>query len=279
MKLGQFTIHYLDGGYTHMDGGAIFGVVPKPLWSRKIESNDKNQIPQPTHPLLIQTQDVNIIVDTGIGKGKLTDKQLRNYGVSNESRLIEDLAQHQLKPEDIDMVLMTHMHFDHATGLTDSEGHAVFPNATHYIQKDEWEEFLNPNIRSQATYWAMNQGDYQERVKLYQDAVEPYPGIKMIHTGGHSFGHSIITFESEGERAVHMADIFLTHAHLNPLWVTAYDDYPMDSISEKQHYIQQFINEETWFLYYHDPMYFAVKFNSEDGKTIESSIMREHTDQ
>lgn len=129
---------------------------------------------------------------------------------------------------------MTHLHFDHAAGLTDENGHALFENAIHYIQQDEWHEFLAPNIRSQATYWKENQGDYAERVILFKDEIEPVPGIKMIHTGGHSYGHSIITIESEGQKAVHMADIFPTIAHRNPLWVTAYDDYPMTSIQEKK---------------------------------------------
>lgn len=95
---------------------------------------------------------------------------------------------------------MTHLHFDHAAGLTDENGHALFKNATHYIQQDEWHEFLAPNIRSQATYWKENQGDYDERVILFKDEIEPVPGIKMIHTGGHSFGHCIITIESEGQK-------------------------------------------------------------------------------
>ncbi|MCU5746136.1 MBL fold metallo-hydrolase [Staphylococcus sp. SQ8-PEA] len=274
MKVGQFTINYLDGGYTHMDGGAIFGVVPKPLWSRKINANEKNQIPQPTHPILIQTKDKNIIIDTGIGNGKLTEKQLRNYGVSNESHLEDSLQDYNLTAADIDIVLMTHMHFDHATGLTNEEGEAVFPNATHYIQSDEWDEFLNPNIRSKATYWSINQGNYKDKVVEYKDEISPYPGITMKHTGGHSNGHSIITIESENDKAVHMADIFPTHAHQNSLWVTAYDDYPMDSISEKEKYIHQFIKENYWFLYYHDPKYFAVKFDSSDEKIIEDFITR-----
>ncbi|MBU5270662.1 YtnP family quorum-quenching lactonase [Staphylococcus caprae] len=273
MKLGKFTIHYLRGGNTNIDGGAMFGVVPKPLWTRKYKVNDKNQIHTPTHPIFIQTEDKNILIDTGIGNGKLSEKQQRNSGVDYESLIQEDLAQLGLTTSDIDMVLMTHLHFDHATGLTDNHGHAIFENATHFIQQDEWHEFLSPNIRSQATYWEENQGDYKQNLILFENDIEPYPGIKMIHTGGHSYGHSIITIESEGEHAVHMADIFPTTAHLNPLWVTAYDDYPMQSIREKERLIPYFMYHNYWFLFYHDENYFAVKYK-DDHKTIDTYISR-----
>ena len=274
MKLGRFTLHYLRGGNTNIDGGAMFGVVPKPLWTKKYKVNDKNQIHTPTHPILIQTSDKNILIDTGIGNGKLSDKQQRNSGVEYESLIDEDLKQLGLTTSDIDMVLMTHLHFDHASGLTDKDGHAVFDLATHFIQQDEWHEFLSPNIRSQATYWSYNQGDYKERLILFENEIEPYPGIKMKHTGGHSFGHSIITIESDNEYAVHMADILPTTAHLNPLWVTAYDDYPMQSIREKERLIPYFMHHNYWFLFYHDENYFAVKYQ-DDFKTIDTFISRQ----
>ncbi|ANZ33127.1 YtnP family quorum-quenching lactonase [Staphylococcus carnosus] len=273
MELGDFKIHYLNGGMTNMDGGTMFGAVPKPLWSRKLEPNDKNQVRMSTHPILVLTEDKNILIDTGLGNGKLTDKQKRNSGVENESFVKEELADYNLSPEDIDIVLMTHMHYDHAAGLTDNEGHAQFPNAIHYIQQDEWHEFNAPNIRSKATYWPQNQGDYKENIILFENDIEPYPGIKMQHTGGHSFGHSIITFESKGEHAVHMADILPSHAHSNPLWLTSYDDYPMQSIREKERLIPYFILNDYWFLFYHDADYFAVKFDKKD-KTIKETIKR-----
>ncbi|MBO1199605.1 MBL fold metallo-hydrolase [Staphylococcus simiae] len=274
MKIGDFTIHYLNGGNTKIDGGAMFGPVPKPLWSKKYQVNERNQIHLPTHPILIQTEQYNIIIDAGIGQHKLTDKELRNFGVDYESEIEKDLESYHLTTGDIDFVLMTHMHFDHATGLTDTEGKAVFKNAKHVIQQDEWHEFLAPNIRSKSTYWPKNIGDYDDNLILYDKTFEPIPGIKLQHTGGHSFGHSIILIESKGEKAVHMGDIFPTHAHLNPLWVTSYDDYPMQSIREKERLLPYFIYQQYWFLFYHDEQYFAVKYD-QDGKTIESFITRE----
>ncbi len=273
VKLGKYELHYLNGGMTNMDGGTMFGPVPKPLWERKIPVNDKNQVPMTTHPILIRTGEQNILIDTGLGEGKLTDKQKRNFGVENESLVAQDLKKLGLKPEDIDIVLMTHLHYDHASGLADLDGNAIFKNAVHYIQQDEWHEFLAPNLRSKATYWPMNQGDYQKRMILFEDDIEVVPGIHMYHTGGHSFGHSIITIESEGEKAVHMADIFPSHAHLNPLWVTSYDDYPMQSIREKERWLPWLIMQDYWFLYYHDAAYFAVKFDKDDH-SIKAAVER-----
>ncbi|MDQ7229290.1 helix-hairpin-helix domain-containing protein [Staphylococcus aureus] len=144
MKIGDISIHYLNGGNTKMDGGAMFGVVPKPLWSKQYNANERNQINLPTHPILIQTAQYNLIIDAGIGNGKLSEKQLRNFGVDEESHIIADLANYNLTPKDIDYVLMTHMHFDHAAGLTDQAGHAIFENAIHVVQQDEWHEFIAP---------------------------------------------------------------------------------------------------------------------------------------
>lgn len=274
MKLGRFSVHYLNGGITNIDGGAMFGVVPRALWIRKYEVNNKNQIPLPTHPILVQTDDKNVIIDTGIGFGKLTDKERRNFGAEYESHINEDLEALDMTTKDIDYVLMTHMHFDHAAGLTDNEGHAIFENAIHIIQQDEWHEFQSPNLRSKSTYWKKNNGDFQQKLLLFDREMEVLPGIKIMHTGGHSFSHSIITIESEGEKAIHMGDIFPTIAHRNPLWVTAYDDYPMQSIREKERLIPNYILDDYWFLYYHDVNYFAVKFDKQSMTDIETFISR-----
>lgn len=274
MKLGDIRIHYLNGGITHIDGGAMFGVVPKALWTKKYEVNDKNQIPLPTHPILIQSNDYNIIIDTGIGSGKLTDKERRNFGAHYESQISEDLKALDLATADIDYVLMTHLHFDHAAGLTDNEGNSIFNKAIHVIQQDEWHEFQSPNIRSKSTYWPKNNGDFKKRLLLFENEIEIVPGIKMIHTGGHSFGHAIITIESQNEKAVHMGDIFPTTAHRNPLWVTAYDDYPMQSIREKERLVPYYIHQNYWFLYYHDVNYFAVKFDKQNITEFDTFISR-----
>ncbi|TMU85962.1 MBL fold metallo-hydrolase [Bacillus sp. BHET2] len=276
LKVGDTTIHWLNGGVTHMDGGAMFGVVPKPLWSKKYAVNDLNQIELRTDPLFFQWEGKNVLIESGIGKGKLNEKQKRNYGVHEESDIEASLSSLGLTPRDIDVILMTHMHFDHACGLTeykDGELVSVFPNATIHTSQVEWEEMKNPNVRSQNTYWKENWESIESQVVTFKEEKEVLPGITMVHTGGHSDGHSIILLESDGEKFIHMADIMPTHAHKNPLWVLAYDDYPMTSIGAKEKWIGQAIDKEYWFLFYHDAVYRGIKWNR-DGEIVDK-VMRE----
>lgn len=271
LKIGNVSLIWLSGGVTNLDGGAMFGVVPKVLWSRKYSPNDKNQIELPTDPILIQVDGKNFLVESGIGKGKLTEKQLKNYGVTKESELELSLEKLGLSPDKIDYLLMTHLHFDHACGLTrleDGEYVSTFPNAKIITSQVEWDEMRNPNIRSKATYWKENWEAIETQVEPYEEHWNFGP-ITMVHTGGHSDGHSILLIEDGGEMAIHMADIMATHAHKNPLWVMAYDDYPMDSIAAKQKWIPYAIEKNAWFTFYHDAFYRAVKWGSE-GQIIDN---------
>jgi len=270
------TLYWLDGGVISLDGGAIFGVVPKPLWSRKYPANEKNQITQSTEPILIQYQDKNYLIDTGIGKDKLTEKQKRNFGVQEESRIDENLEELGLTREDIDVILMTHMHFDHASGLTHEENSifvSTFPNAVIYLTETEWDEVRHPNIRSRSTYWKQNWEAIQDQVRTFENTLEVVPGITMIHTGGHSRGHAVIKLEQKGETIMHMADIMASTAHQNPLWVMAYDDYPMDSIYAKQEWMQRAYQEHYTFIFYHDAYYRMIQWD-EDGKEILDMMKR-----
>lgn len=275
-KLADVTFTWLNGGVTHMDGGAMFGVVPKPLWSKKYPFNENNQIELRTDPILIQVDGKNILMETGIGNGKFTDKAKRNFGITQESKIVESLAELDLTCEDIDIILMTHMHFDHLSGATRWEGErlvSVFPNATYYVQEIEWEELQNPNIRSRNTYFKENWEPIVPQVKTFSERLEILPGIELVHTGGHSQGHCILMVVRDGKKAVHMADIMPTHAHQNVLWVLAYDDYPMDSIAQKQKHLLPAIEEGAYFLFYHDYKYRVLRW-SKDGKEILEAVVR-----
>jgi glyoxylase-like metal-dependent hydrolase (beta-lactamase superfamily II) len=266
LTFGKWKLTWLNGGVTHLDGGAMFGVVPKALWSKKYPVNDKNQIELRTDPILIQTEESNILIEAGLGKGKLSEKQRRNYGATEESSVEEDLQKLGLTPEDIDTIIMTHLHFDHVCGLTkwDAEKNqyvSVFSNATIYVSEVEWNEMRNPNIRSRNTYWEINWQGIEEQVKTFQDETTIINGIKMIHTGGHSDGHSIIEMTQGEESLIHMADLMPTHAHSPSLWVLAYDDYPMTSIEAKEKWIKEGVRRNAWFTFYHDAFYRAVKWN------------------
>lgn len=274
LQFGQIKLTWLSGGVTNLDGGAMFGVVPKPLWERKYECNEKNQIELRTDPILIQWDGKNILLESGMGKGKLTDKQKRNFGVVEESHLEEDLLSLGLKPEDIDIVFMTHLHFDHACGLTklvNEEYVSVFPNARIIASSIEWNEMQNPNIRSANTYWKENWQAIATQIETFDTEWNLGP-MKLIHTGGHSDGHSILVIEDGQETLIHMADLMPTHAHKPSLWVMAYDDYPMNSIKAKQDWIPYGVSKNAWFIFYHDAIYRAVKWD--DKGTITDSIKR-----
>lgn len=270
LELKNVKLYWLRGGVTHLDGGAMFGVVPKPLWSKRYPCNENNQIELRTDPILIQFDGKNILVESGLGNGKLSDKQKRNFGALEESFVEQDLAKHGLSPKDIDYILMTHLHFDHACGLTKPEEgkfSSVFPNARIIASQVEWEEMRNPNIRSRNTYWKENWESIQDQVDVFAGEWTLGP-IKMVHTGGHSDGHSILVIEDEDETVIHMADIMPTHAHANVLWVLAYDDYPMDSISVKEKWMEYGLKRNAWFTFYHDAFYRAVKW-AESGNIAE----------
>lgn len=272
MKIGELDIHWLSGGKMAFDGGAMFGVVPKALWFKKYPANEQNQIATDTDPMYFNIEGKHVLIDAGIGVNRFTEKQKRNFAVEKESFVIQDLAKLGITPLDIDYCLMTHLHFDHATGLTsiqNGELVSTFPNAKIITSSTEWEEMKKPNIRSKATYWKENWKQIEKQVTTFSKKMEVLPGVSMYHTGGHSAGHCIIEIESKGERAVHLGDIFPTHAHLNPLWVTAYDDYPMDSIFAKEMLFQKWMDGQTWFLFYHDAYYHAIQLN-ENGEMIQT---------
>lgn len=270
----NMTFTWLDGTMLNTDGGTLFGPVPRAVWGRYYPFNEKNQMPSTTDPILIQYQNKNFLIDASFSLDKATDKMKRNAGVHSEGDVIASLAEIGLTPEDIDSVMMTHMHNDHASGLTYlKDGNLIsrYPNATIYMTRAEWDDVRNPNLRTRNTYLKDNWVPIQEQVETFEGKLEIAPGIIMEHTGGHSRGHSIIRFEQKGETILHMADLLLTFVHTNPLWVGGVDDYPMDSIAAKQKLMSEALKNNYSFLFYHDPFYRVVRY-TEDGKNIEYAL-------
>ncbi len=271
LNVGRAKLTWLKGGVSYLDGGAMFGVVPKALWTRKYPVNELNQIELRTDPILIQVDNKNILVDTGLGNNKFNEKQTRNFGIREESRIEESLNEVDLTIKDIDMILMTHLHYDHANGLTkktETGYQSIYEGVPIYVSQIEWDEMKNPNIRSASTYFEMNWQSVVGQVQTFTEEFDVLPGLKMIHTGGHSNGHCIIIFEDEHEGFIHMADIMPTHAHSNSLWVLAYDDYPMTSIFKKEKWIPYGVEKDLWFTFYHDAYLRAAKLD-EKGKVKE----------
>ncbi|MEA3469915.1 MAG: MBL fold metallo-hydrolase, partial [Thermodesulfobacteriota bacterium] len=226
LVIGDFQIHWLNGGTFRLDGGTMFGAVPKVLWEKKCKADALNTIPMTNDVLLVKTPDHNIIIDTGLGN-KLTEKQLSIFQVTSPWSIVTELKELGLHRKDIDLVLLTHCDFDHAGGVVmhDAEGNEelTFSAAVHYVQKTEWEDVEHPCRRAQSTYWPENFELLKKegRLKIIDGDVEVAPGIKLRHTGGHTRGHQLIELSSDGDTAVHLGDLFPTHAHTNPLWIMA----------------------------------------------------------
>lgn len=272
-KLGKFELYWLNGGRFELDGGAMFGVVPKVLWSKKYPSDENNYIPMVTWPILIKTLKELILIETGLGN-KLTEKQKQIYRVTEEWAIPEELNKLGLTRKDINYVILTHYDFDHAGGAVmkndSNELEITFPNAKYVIQSKEWYDVLNPNIRSINTYWQINYEKLKDskNLMLIEGEKEIISGVKAVFTGGHNGGHQIVIIESEGEMAVHFGDLMPMHSHYNPLWVMAYDNYPMESINQKEKWEKFTRENNAWITFYHDPFVLAGKFN-EKGELIE----------
>lgn len=272
-KIGDFELTWLNGGRFELDGGAMFGVVPKALWQKRYPADADNCIQLLASPVLVRTPANLVVIESGIGN-KLTEKQRKIFRVREEWDVPRELEQLGIDRDAIDHVILTHYDFDHAGGVVmrDDAGSLTitFPQAKHVLQKREWDDVIAPNIRSINTYWPVNNELMRgsRLLEYVEGQVEIVPGITVIHTGGHNSGHQIVRLSSKGETAYHLADLLPTHAHFNPLWVMAYDNYPMESIALKEQWIQKGIAEQAWFTFYHDVFLCACKFD-EAGNMVQ----------
>ncbi|MBZ0157777.1 MAG: MBL fold metallo-hydrolase [Alphaproteobacteria bacterium] len=272
LALGDFELIWLDGGRFELDGGTTFGPVPKVLWGKKYPCDAENYVPISAWPVLVKTPQALVVIEAGLGN-KLTEKQKQIFRVRGEWRVPQDLASLGLRREDIDYVLLTHYDWDHSAGVVmqeEGELKLTFPRARHVVQRKEWEDVLHPNRRSGSTYWPVNSELLRQsgNLELVDGAEEVVDGIRVLLSGGHTRGHQIITMESRGERAIHLGDLLPTHAHFNPLWITAYDNFPLDSIAMKEQWERWALEHGAWFTLYQDGSYLACRFD-EKGNVME----------
>ena len=204
MNLGGFRLHSLSDGFFGLDGGAMFGVVPKPVWERTNPADSRNRIRLASRPLLIVTPTERVLVDTGIGD-KWDTRNTDIYRIEHTDTIESSLARAGFKPEDITKVVLTHLHFDHAGAATrlDSSGKPVprFPNARYYVQQKEWEAAVNPNRRSRASYVPADFLPVQDAglLELIDGDLQLEPGLELVLTGGHTAGHQIAVISANPE--------------------------------------------------------------------------------
>ncbi len=257
LKIGEVEIFWLDGGRIRLDGGPMFGPVPKALWSQKVEVDDHNCIGIDNSAMLIKTPGANLVIDSGIGN-KMTPKQQENFKLESPWRLPESLAALGLSRNEIDIVIPTHADFDHAGGLVFRNANGrlelTFPRARHIFQEKEWAVVKKPDRRSATSYWPENFIGLKEgeNLTLVDGEAEITPEVRVFLTGGHTIGHQAVEISSGGASAVHLGDLLPSHNHLHPLWVIAYDDYPMEVIAFKESFLPGCAERESWLLFYHD---------------------------
>lgn len=271
--LGDFEIFWLEGGVFEIDGGSMFGVVPKVLWEKKCAANSDNYVTVADFVMLVKTPTANILIETGLGN-KLTDKQKTIFRLRREWDIPAELGRLGLGREDIDHVILTHCDFDHVGGVTmvNDQGQLelTFPGAVHHMQKAEWEDVCAPNSRAASSYWPINLEGLIPggNLNLIDGDYLVAAGVDLFKTGGHTRGHQGVRLESKGKVALHLGDLLPTTAYTNPLWVTAYDNFPLDSVAAKEAILPIAFTEKAWFLFYHESQVMACRFGK-DGEVVD----------
>jgi len=265
--LGNFRIHALEAGVQRLDGGAMFGVVPKPLWERRIPADERNRIPLALRCLLVETPSDLVLIETGLGNKE--DEKFRTlYGVDNEAqrhsglpdRLHESLLAAGFAPDDVTVVVNTHLHFDHAGGNTLRDGDGTvrlsFPRARYVVQRGEWEWAHSTNERTRASYLPDNfePVEAESRWTLLDGESEVVPGVEVVLTPGHCPFHQSVLVRSGGETACFLGDVAPTMAHLPLPWIMGYDVEPLRTLESKRGILRR-AAEERWLLVStHDPV-------------------------
>jgi len=245
------SIKLLSDGIIKFDGGTMFGQVPKVLWESKVPTDRRNRITLGLNCLLIQIAGKNVLVDAGVGSKEL-DNDKDTYGLV-PSRLTKGLRNMGLSPKDIDAVILTHLHFDHSGGCTrlDRTGSLVptYPKATYYVQAGCWEEACSPNERCRSAHRSEDFSPIEERgqLQLLEGDNEIYPGLSVRVTDGHAKGHQIVMMNHGGERIAFLGDLVPTPYHLDLAAISAFDQYPEETLECKREVLMQ-AEKEGWLI-------------------------------
>jgi len=282
VKIGPYELFAVETGTFGLDGGAMFGVVPKPLWQKKTQADERNRIPLAARALLLKSSDKNILIDVGLGD-KWSEKEKDIYAIDHTSNdLLQSLQRYGLKAEDIHDVLLTHLHFDHCGGSTkiDSSSHCLiptFPHATYYVQEKNWIHARKPTLRDRASYLkadfeALGKADQLQLLTTpdgFDHDEEILPGIQALICNGHTPGLQMIKVADHEQSVVYCADTIPTFAHLPVPWVMAYDLEPLKTLEEKAELLKRCF-QKNWKLFFeHDPKVGLAEITEDDrGRAI-----------
>lgn len=258
-QIGPYTLYAIETGRFGLDGGAMFGIVPKPLWAKRIEPDDQNRIPLHMRCLLLEGRDRLVLVDTGIGDTFAGTKYEDIYAVDHEEATLEgSLQAHDFSPADVTDVILTHLHFDHCGGSTrrtDNGSEVTFPNATYHVQRAHWEWATDPNPKEAGSFIESTFAPIQTagQLHLVEGDGALFPNVEVSLVNGHTEAQQIVKVADEETTLVYVADLLPTSHHLSPTWTMAFDVRPLQTIKEKDAFLDHAVRSEWKLFFEHDP--------------------------
>jgi len=276
MRLGDLEFHILNDGTFRLDGGAMFGVIPRPMWERKAPPDERNRVRLLLLSLLIRAAGKWILVETGAGD-KWEAKQRDIFAFEGTSRLPDQLAARGVQPEDVDLVINTHLHFDHCgwnTRRVDGKVVPTFPNARYVLQRGELEHAKGPTERDRASYLGDNFLPIEAVGQwwLLEGDREVAPGVELIRVPGHTRDMQCVKLSGGGKAAFFFVDLVPTAAHLAYPWIMGYDLYPLTTLENKKKWIPQ-VSREGWIgIFGHDSQSPAAYIRERDGTFVAEPI-------
>src|ERR1035441_6187352 len=275
LTLGDFELSIFSDGTYPLDGGAFFGVVPKIMWSRKAAADEKNYVQAGLNSLLIRTGKQNVLIETGMGN-KLSERMVKFYG--QPAQLLANLAAGGVAPEDIDIVINSHLHFDHCgwnTVRNDGKIAPTFPRAKYYAPEGEWQYARRPSERDAISYIPENYDPLVEsgQMTLLKGGEEIVPGISVKPFPGHTAHMQAVIVRSQGKTACYISDLMPTTAHIDLTWGIGFDLYPLQTIESKKQYYTQAVPEKWLTVFTHDPKTpWAYVERDELGKMVAKGV-------
>jgi len=253
--LGDFELTAVSDGTYLLDGGGFFGVVPKSLWSKRVTADEQNRVAAGLNSLLVRTGEKNVLIETGIGN-KLSERMVRIY--TQPAKLLENLHSAGMAPEDVDIVINTHLHFDHCgwnTVLKDGRIMPTFPRAKYYAPEGEWQYARHPSERDAISFISENYDPLVEsgQMTLLKGGEEIVPGISVKTFPGHTAHMQAVIVGSGGKTACYISDLIPTSAHIDLTWGMAFDLYPLQTIESRKQYYAEAIPERWLTVFTHDP--------------------------
>jgi len=276
IALGDVRVHVLSDGGFALDGGAMFGVVPRVLWERTDPPDAQNRVALGLNVALIETRGARILVDTGLGN-KWSERETRMYRIDRSASLLRSLSELGLRPDDVDVVINTHLHFDHAGGntrLVDGQLRTTFPRARYVVQRGEWHDATHPHERNRASYLEANYVPVAESGQLdtVEGEVEVAAGVRVVPVGGHTAFHQMVVVEGGGETLVVPTDLLPTASHLPLAFVMGYDLFPLGTLEAKRRLLRRAADEGWSILFYHDPRIRIARVRREREQYVLSEV-------